>query len=55
MTRARIRFTLSAFVGRWYSLVQKLGDDIEEACEILAKKGGVHPAERKKVHTGTSY
>ena len=34
---------------------QKLGDDIEEACEILAKKGGVHPDERKKVHTGTSY
>jgi glutamate decarboxylase len=49
LMRALVKITLP------YSLVQKLGDDLAEACEILAKKGGVHPAERKRVHTGTSY
>ncbi len=49
LMRALVKLTLP------YSLVQKLGDDLAEACEILAKKGAVHPSERKKVHTGTSY
>ncbi len=49
LMRALVKLTLP------YSLVEKLGDDLAEACEILAKKGGVHPSERKKVHTGTSY
>jgi glutamate decarboxylase len=49
LMRALVKITLP------YSLVQKLGDDLAEACEILAKKGGVHPTERKRVHTGTSY
>lgn len=49
LMRALVKITLP------YSLVQALGDDLAEACEILAKKGGAHPAERAKVHTGTSY
>ena len=49
LMRALVKLTLP------YSLADKLGDDIAEACEILAKKGGVHESERKKVHTSTSY
>ncbi len=49
LMRALVKITLP------YSLVQALGDDLAEACEILAKKGGVHETERKKVHTSTSY
>jgi hypothetical protein len=47
--RALVKLTLP------YSLVQKLGDDLAEACEILKKKGAVHEAERSKVHTSVSY
>ena len=32
-----------------------LADDIAEACKTLAKKGGLHEADRKRVHTGTGY
>jgi glutamate decarboxylase len=49
LMRALVKITLP------YALVEKLGDDLAEACEILAKKGGVHESERKKVHTSTSY
>ncbi len=43
--RALVKETLT------YSLVEKLGDDIVEACETLAKKGGLHPHDRKRVKT----
>jgi glutamate decarboxylase len=49
LMRALVKLTLP------YSLVQKLGDDLAEACEILKKKGAVHEAERSKVHTSVSY
>ena len=49
LMRALVKLTLP------YSLGEKLGDDLAEACEILAKKGRVEAAERAKVHTGTSY
>lgn len=32
-----------------YSMVQKLGDDIEAACDTLDVKGGLHEADRKRV------
>ena len=32
-----------------------LASDIAEACETLAKKGGLHEEERQRVHTGTGY
>jgi glutamate decarboxylase len=47
--RALVKLTL----GR--TLVDTLADDISKATEILAKKGGLHPAERKRAHTGTGY
>lgn len=37
------------------SLVDALAVDIANACSILKEKGGVHPAERKRVKTGTGY
>lgn len=43
--RALVKETLT------YSLVKKLGDDIAEACETLATKGGLHPHDRKRVKT----
>jgi glutamate decarboxylase len=49
LLRALVKITLP------YSLVQSLGDDLAEACEILAEKGGMHESERKKVHTSVSY
>jgi glutamate decarboxylase len=49
LMRALVKITLP------YSLVQSLGDDLAEACEILAEKGGMHESERKKVHTSVSY
>jgi glutamate decarboxylase len=47
--RALVKLTL----GR--SLADKLAADIGEATEILAKKGGLHPSDRKRAHTGTGY
>jgi glutamate decarboxylase len=47
--RALVKLTLG------YSLAEKLAEDLQEACETLAEKGGVHPFERKRVHTGTGY
>ncbi|HET8955623.1 MAG TPA: glutamate decarboxylase, partial [Solirubrobacterales bacterium] len=41
--RALVKETLSR------AQVDRLADDIREACETLAKKGGAHPHERKKM------
>jgi glutamate decarboxylase len=49
LMRALVKLTLP------YSLADKLGDDIAEACELLEKKGSVEPEERKRVHSSTSY
>jgi glutamate decarboxylase len=47
--RALVKETLSR------EQVDRLADDIEQACSVLAEKGGAHPAERKQVKTGTGY
>jgi glutamate decarboxylase len=47
--RALVKLTL----GR--TLVDKLGDDIAQACETLEKKGGLHEIDRRRVKTGTGY
>ncbi len=38
-----------------YTLVTTLAQDISEACAVLAKKGSLHPHDRKRVKTGTGY
>jgi glutamate decarboxylase len=47
--RALVKLTLSR------EQVDRLADDIAQACATLEKKGGAHPAERKQVKTGTGY
>ncbi|MFI4992494.1 MAG: glutamate decarboxylase [Solirubrobacterales bacterium] len=47
--RALVKQTLS------YSMTVTLGADIAEACETLKKKGGLHPADRKRVKTNTGF
>ena len=47
--RALVKETLSR------EQVDRLADDIEQACKTLAEKGGAHPSERKQVKTGTGY
>jgi glutamate decarboxylase len=47
--RALVKQTLSR------EQVDRLAEDIATACATLEKKGGAHPAERKKVKTGTGY
>ena len=47
--RALVKETLSR------EQVDRLADDIEQACTTLEKKGGAHPSERKQVKTGTGY
>jgi len=38
------------------TLIQTLGADVKQACETLAAKGGMHPAERRrKVKTNTGF
>ena len=37
------------------SLTSTLGHDIKQACETLDAKGGMHPAERKRVKTNTGF
>jgi glutamate decarboxylase len=49
LMRALVKLTLG------YSLAEKLGEDLDEACKLLHEKGGVHESERKRVHTGTGY
>jgi glutamate decarboxylase len=38
-----------------HSLTVCLGDDLAEACATLAAKGGLHPADRKRVKTNTGF
>ncbi len=47
--RALVKLTLG------HTLASTLADDIAEACEALAKKGGLHELDRKRVKTGTGY
>jgi glutamate decarboxylase len=49
LMRVLVKLTLT------HSLAVKLGDDLADACDLLEKKGGLHPEERKRVHTGTGY
>ncbi len=37
------------------TLIQTLGADITQACATLTAKGGLHPAERKRVKTNTGF
>jgi glutamate decarboxylase len=47
--RALVKETLSR------AQVDRLADDIDTACEMLDKKGGAHPAERKKMKQSPGY
>ena len=47
--RALVKLTLG------HTLVETLADDIAEACEMLAEKGGLHEHDRKRVKTGVGY
>jgi glutamate decarboxylase len=47
--RALVKQTLG------HSLVTTLADDIQEACNTLNKKGGLHEIDRKRVKTGVGY
>ncbi len=47
--RALVKETLSR------EQVDRLADDIAQACATLEEKGGAHPSERKQVKTGTGY
>ena len=47
--RALVKQTLSR------EQVDRLSEDIADACSTLEKKGGAHPTERKRVKTGTGY
>jgi glutamate decarboxylase len=47
--RALVKETLSR------EHVDTLARDIEEACNTLEKKGGVHESERKKIVTGPGH
>lgn len=49
MLRALVKLNLTR------DLVETLADDIAEACDTLAKKGGASEAERRLVKTGTGY
>jgi glutamate decarboxylase len=47
--RALVKETLSR------DMVDTLADDVAEACETLARKGGAHERERHRVKTGNGY
>jgi glutamate decarboxylase len=47
--RALVKLTLG------HTLASTLADDIGQACEVLAKKGGLHPHDRQRAKTGTGY
>jgi glutamate decarboxylase len=49
LMRVLVKLTLG------YSLAEKLAEDLADACKTLKEKGGVHPSERKRVHTATGY
>ena len=47
--RALVKLTLG------HTLASTLADDIAQACQTLAKKGGLHQLDRQRVKTGTGY
>jgi glutamate decarboxylase len=47
--RALVKETLG------HSMIDTLGDDIEQACQALDKKGGLHEIDRERVKTGVGY
>jgi glutamate decarboxylase len=47
--RALVKLTLG------HTLTSALADDIAQACETLAKKGGLHELDRQRVKTNTGY
>ncbi len=49
LMRVLVKLTLG------YSLAEKLAEDLDDATKVLKEKGGVHPSERKRVHTATGY
>jgi glutamate decarboxylase len=49
LMRVLVKLTLG------HSLADKLAEDLDQACKTLKEKGGVHPSERKRVHTATGY
>jgi glutamate decarboxylase len=49
MMRALVKLTLG------HSLATTLANDIEQACQTLEKKGGLHELDRRRVKTGTGY
>ena len=49
LMRVLVKLTLG------YSLAEKLAEDLSDAFKTLREKGGVHPSERKRVHTATGY
>jgi len=49
LMRALTKLTLG------HSLATKLADDILAACQTLDKKGGTHPIDRARAHTGVGY
>jgi glutamate decarboxylase len=38
-----------------HTLATTLADDIATSCTVLAKKGGLHEHDRRRVKTGTGY
>ena len=38
-----------------HTLASTLADDIAQACEVLAQKGGLHEHDRKRAKTGAGY
>ena len=47
--RALVKLTLS------HTLASTLADDIAQACDVLAQKGGLHDHDRKRAKVGTGY
>jgi glutamate decarboxylase len=47
--RALVKLTLSR------QQVDRLADDVEQACATLEKKGGAHPHERKRMKRSPGY
>ena len=47
--RALVKLTLG------HTLATKLGDDLAQACEVLAEKGRLHDHDRRRVKSGTGY
>jgi glutamate decarboxylase len=37
------------------AIPRRTSEDLDDACKTLKEKGGVHPSERRRVHTATGY